>query len=268
MSLPSMLRGSVATTALLAALGTGVPAQAQGYNWTGFYAGINAGMGWGGLDRSSTLTCPPVDFICSGTIGNAADGAAVVSAASASSSKSGFIGGVQAGYNIQSAGIVLGLEGDAQWLRLKSSRTVVSPYSPGSIIGPHSFTANTEAGTDWLMTLRGRLGFTVTPTMMLYVTGGLALSDIEVSNSFVDVPFGASGSSQSSKTKLGWVFGAGLEAALNRNWSVKAEYLHIDMGSISTSAVINNAFGYTANTLTTKADLSANVVRAGLNYRF
>ena len=65
------------------------------------------------------------------------------------------------------------------------------------------------------------------------------------------------------------MIGAGGELALNRNWSVKAEYLHVDLGSISTTAKITHGgfVGYT-NTLTTKADITANIARVGVNYKF
>jgi outer membrane immunogenic protein len=72
-----------------------------------------------------------------------------------------------------------------------------------------------------------------------------------------------------SKTKLGWTVGGGLEWALTRNWSVKAEYLYLNFGSIDAAGVIRNPIpaGY-ANAISTSTDLAAHVARAGVNFKF
>jgi outer membrane immunogenic protein len=90
------------------------------YNWTGFYAGAHAGVGWSDFDGSGS---------------------------------SGFIGGGQVGYNYQINQWVLGIEGDFAGTTIKDSvsATVVGP---GAVI-----TGNAEASLDWVSTLapRGRL---------------------------------------------------------------------------------------------------------------
>jgi len=68
--------------------------------------------------------------------------------------------------------------------------------------------------------------------------------------------------------KLGWTAGGGLEWALTRNWSVKAEYLFVKFGSINASGtVIGTAAGY-GSAISTSTDLTANIARAGVNYKF
>src|SRR3982751_1876393 len=65
------------------------------YNWTGFYAGVNAGYGFGSSDWS----------LLPGT----------------SIKPKGFLAGGTVGYNWQSGAIVYGLEGDFDWQNVKDS---------------------------------------------------------------------------------------------------------------------------------------------------
>ena len=107
---------------------------------------------------------------------------------------------------------------------------------------------------------------------MAYVTGGLALTRLGVSNSFSDnVPLGAgtAGSANASATKAGWVVGGGLEYALIKNWSIKAEYLFMDFGKVTaTGTIINTAGPGYAQGISTSSDLTAQVARVGVNYKF
>ena len=72
-----------------------------------------------------------------------------------------------------------------------------------------------------------------------------------------------------SDTKVGWTVGGGLEWAWSRDWSVKAEYLYLDFGSVSAAGTIFNPgfVGY-ANAISTSTDLTAQVARLGVNRRF
>ena len=58
------------------------------------------------------------------------------------------------------------------------------------------------------------------------------------------------------------------EWALNRNWSVKAEYLFVKFGSINASGTVTGtAIGY-GSAISTSTDLTASIARAGVNYKF
>jgi outer membrane immunogenic protein len=116
------------------------PAYVNGFNWTGFYVGLNGGGSWGGSDWN---------------------GYAV-----SNSPKGGLIG-VTAGYNWQGAGSpwVFGLEGDVDWAFVDDS--VVC-----------SFGINCQTKNNWFGTVRGRVGYAF-GRVMPYVTGGLAFGDIE-----------------------------------------------------------------------------------------
>src|SRR4051794_37814165 len=142
----------------------------------------------------------------------------------------GLVGGTL-GYNWQVNQIVFGVEGDldASWIK-----------GSGTCAGLSCQTKNT-----WLGTVRGRLGYAV-DRFMPYVTGGLAVGDI---NNTI------TGIGSANETKAGWTVGGGLEYAISGPWSVKAEYLYVDLGR-------GGAIGGS------DAKFKTNIVRAGLNYRF
>ena len=136
-----------------------------------------------------------------------------------------------------------------------------------------TFTSTETTSMNWLFTFRGRLGWTVTPTALLYATGGLAVTDLKVSNFYADQFAAAAnhvtGASSSNVAKLGWTLGAGVEWALMQNWTAKVEYLYVDFGSVSTTLSTTVALAATTpNQMATSADLHANIARAGINYRF
>jgi outer membrane immunogenic protein len=151
---------------------------------------------------------------------------------------SGGLAGGTIGYNYQIGQAVLGVEGDMDWSNIKGN-TITGICTGGTC----------ETKNSWLSTARGRLGYAY-DRWLPFVTGGAAFGDIKAT------PVGL-GSETSTRT--GWTAGGGLEAAINGPWTVKVEYLYVDLGK----ADCNTACG-----TPTDVDFKAHVVRAGLNYRF
>lgn len=156
-----------------------------------------------------------------------------------SPSPKGFVGGGTLGYNLQTGTWVWGLEADFDMSTMKGSADC-----PGG---------SCETKNSWLATARGRIGYAGWNNWLPYFTGGLAMGDIKATS-----PFGSA-----SKTKLGYTLGAGIEYAFMSNWSAKLEYLYADLGSFD-CGVSCGAPG----TATDNVSFKANLVRAGLNYRF
>lgn len=188
-------------------------------------------------------------------------------------SATGFTGGVQAGYNWQTNNFVYGLETDFGAFNLRGSRQGSGVYpvgGPGVVAGT-AYTVGSSFDTDWLFTFRGRLGWALPSGLMIFATGGLALTNVAVGNSFSDNFIGgASESASTSKLKTGLALGVGAEWALNNRWTVKAEYLRVDFGKLTTTGTISNVSalpGY-AQGISTTADLTGDIVRLGVNYRF
>jgi outer membrane immunogenic protein len=148
----------------------------------------------------------------------------------------GQVGGT-AGYNLQLGKTVFGLEGDVDWSRFDGGST-----SPGCPVG-------CSTSDSWLSTARGRIGYSF-DRFMPYITGGLAVGYIRAAT-----PGFAGGDG----VNAGWTLGAGLEVALPGNWSAKAEYLRVDLGSF-------NCTGCSA-VPPDNVSLQENIFRAGVNYR-
>lgn len=145
----------------------------------------------------------------------------------------GFLAGVTLGYNFQTGVWLWGIEGDLDYSLMKGSAAC--------------FGGTCETKNTWLGTARGRLGYAGWNNWLPYITGGAAFGDIKATVT----PGG-----DASKTNIGYAFGAGLEYALWSNWSVKGEYLYVDLGKFDTGAPPGNV------------SFKTNLVRLGVNYRF
>jgi outer membrane immunogenic protein len=154
----------------------------------------------------------------------------------------GLVGGTL-GYNYQNGQVVWGVETDLQWTSIEAS---------GTCRGGRSC----EVNSDWFGTFRGRLGYTAWDRWMPYITGGLAYGNIGANVT----DFGGR-----SETNAGWTVGAGVEYALGAGWTGKVEYLFVDLGEFDCEA---RDCGGRPNGLANKVDYQANIVRAGINYRF
>jgi outer membrane immunogenic protein len=235
------------------------------FSWSGFYAGVNAGAGWGNVDDFVTTNAPGTPGIF-GVPSNIA----LVDALGTGSANSGarFTGGGQIGYNWQvSPQWLIGAEADINWLKQDSALV----GSGVSTIGP--ITVSNSVDTHWLATFRARAGLTFDRSL-IYVTGGGALTDEHYtqtfSGTFPGVPATAFGSSTVDSTKFGWTVGAGWEQALWSAWSLKAEYLFARFDGLNTATTAVTTTGPAASqNLTGSFDhLDVQVARVGLNYRF
>ena len=215
----------VGTPALAAdmALKAAPPPPAPVCVWCGWYIGVNAGYAWG---KSDTNTVSP-DLPFSDPVA-----AAIYSASESPNIDShGFTGGVQLGYNQQINAIVLGAEADFEDFSLRgSANTTVTP--PGNV----QVLSQTNVKSDWLFTLRPRLGI-AQGQVMAYVTGGLAVTDVKYSQTNTYVGLVPSEVGTISSTRAGWTAGGGVEAKITSMWSVKAEYLYADFGNLSTTLI-------------------------------
>jgi outer membrane immunogenic protein len=225
------------------------------FNWTGLYAGVNAG--WASINDPGHLNCyNPADAyfgVGCGLLPNLHPNA------------NGFIGGGQIGYNWQVDQFVLGVETDFQGTPFKGSSSVSGPvdFVGGGVSGPG--TLNVDESLSWLGTARARVGFLVTPTLLVYGTGGLSYGQVNVDyvrGTAVEGSYSSSG----SPVKVGWVAGGGAEYAIDNNWSVKVEGLFYDLGSVTTSsglAPVPNGF-----ILGKTFGIQGEIARVGVNYKF
>lgn len=246
----------------------------KGTRFAGPTLGIHAGSASGRSGYSTNPNCPalPTDavFCNAAPDPSAVNGAAVGTSGSGTMSPRGLTGGLQAGYNWQVGRMVYGGEVDFAVLDFSETRTATGVF-PFAFLGTQ-YSVTNKTTLNRLSTLRARWGMTVTPQVLLYATGGVALGHIQVSGAYsdnaADITFpGGSGSASNSSMKAGWVIGGGAQWALDRRWSIKAEYLYADFGSVSVAVPVTNTPAF-AQTISSSSDVAMHLLRIGFDYRF
>jgi outer membrane immunogenic protein len=217
--------------------------------WTGCYVGLNAGGVWGRMrdkwtNISPSIFLPPeFETVGGGTI-----------------DASGFTGGGQLGCNRQIDAVVFGVEADIQYTQLEGTREAFFPGD--SSFRPLKFREDFQS--KWLGTFRGRVGWLMNPDVLLYATGGLAVARIKTFDSFGDPATPATHVTTSgSRTQVGWTVGAGAEWMFAPRWSVKAEYLYVDLGSSKTIGFLPDTRPLSSHS----HGLTEHIARFGLNYK-
>ena len=212
--------------------------------WQGFYAGINAGYGHnaGNIDARGAGGIKSKD------------------------EEHSFIGGIQVGANRQYGNIVIGIEADFNDSQLEDSESIYVDYGYTEDYYHH------DSKVDWFSTLRGRIGYAPHQNLLLFVTGGAAMGRIESKTRFeTDYTtydaWDTSWSSSARDTRFGGVVGAGAEYSVASRWSVKAEYLFIDLGT-KTNVVNGTYVNGDAKTYSVKNKGQFSTFRLGVNFRF
>jgi outer membrane immunogenic protein len=217
------------------------------FTWTGFYIGVNGG----GMFRANNRD----DFANAAFFGGAAPVGGFV-ASNNNSDNGRFLIGGQAGVNWQINQFVLGIEGDG---------AAVLGQNHNNITG---FFGNNGRNTGFLGTVRGRGGIAF-DRLLVYGTGGVAFgsNNNEWGNTFIGTVGGVPTiftTNANNNTRVGYAVGAGVEYAFLDNWSVKVEYLFVDLGRTNRSFLdpVTGA-GFVINHRE-----QDHVIRAGLNYKF
>ncbi len=212
-------------------------------NWTGFYAGGNSGSGIARDATTHTVATAPA-------ANNNFDLA-----------PRGYNGGLQAGYNWQQGNVVYGLETDIQYSTQETDRSCLLTCTTAA-------SAMFRQKLDWFGTVRGRIGYGVGPTLF-YATGGLAYGEVKTRVTEAIAFAGINGAADFKDVRAGWALGASMETPLELfdwfkpgQWSIKTEYLYIDLGSASNNYTLNGV----AHTLTTEE--TNHIFRTGVNYHF
>jgi outer membrane immunogenic protein len=308
--------------------------------WTGFYAGLNAGYGFGTSNNNQSIGVATLPFTGTtydyyhsphytdfGGVTSLGAGLALSGVGGGNNAnQNGFIGGGQIGYNYQwGQSFVIGLEADIQGTGIRGTSNTVglggdsalvyqSLYSNGN--PKYTDTLNSQAwgatrvnaGVDWLGTVRGRLGYLFTPTLLVYATGGLTyggvyanVNNFAVSSTSVNYAYYNSsgavtssgaystgynhtfiGGGNRSSVLVGWNVGGGLEWLFAPNWSVKAEAIYWNLGNatVPTVAFATAPVSYSGSSSSswynngasaigaTRVNYQGVIARAGVNYHF
>jgi opacity protein-like surface antigen len=254
------MRFDEATSAFAADIPVKAPPPAL-YSWTGCSFGVNAGHGWAKAEFESAPNGAIIAFAQNNGV------LPQISTQQASSVTTHHTGGLTAGAgiscNVQFDKTVVGLETDFNYSDLQSDEL----RGPFPLTAGVATTWENSFRSNYLGTIRGRLGVVATPWSLVYATGGLAYADFAFSTA-TDFPgftgFRFEGSD--SRIKLGWTAGFGWEAIVSGPWTAKIEYLHVDLGDRTAPApqnVLISPFAWTHS-----ARLTEDIVRVGVSYKF
>lgn len=252
-----------------------------GYDWSGFYFGLNAGaaMNDSNIENSFNYTGPlTADDFPPGYFDQTLAGIRAIGA-DLTSDETTFTGGALFGFNWQRDHLVLGLEGDINYVGFGDSETRdrgalldgLFNEQPGTISASHKL----SYGADWYGTLRGRMGYAA-DNLLIYGTGGLAYGDMEANSKFEASAGAESGSWKGSADAInwGWTLGVGAEYGID-NWSFGAEYLYVDLGTVDWTSngnveLDNNSTEAALEDIAGKGDFDYqfSVVRATAKMRF
>jgi outer membrane immunogenic protein len=209
------------------------------YNWSGFYAGVHAGLGSGNTNWSDTpATSANIDAAGLGEKAN--------------TDMSGAFAGGQFGYNWQfKNNWVAGVEGSVSGSNIIG--TSADQFNPGWTLRDR---------VAWVGTATARIGYAVN-RVLLYGRGGLAVDGNSFGIENVGTNLGSPGS-----TGLGWTAGAGVEWAIAPKLSMFVESDYYDLGG-QTAYFAGNMYGPGANApFSTKISQTIETLDFGVNYRF
>lgn len=200
----------------------------------------------GTLDTASSPAATVFDWtgayvgVIGGGGGSNVDWTYVANDSTADHDGSGVLGGLEAGYNYQFGNWVMGVAGDVAGSDISGNTSCPNP----------TFTCNSKI--NFLGSLRGRVGFGIN-RLFVYGTGGLAVGTLDINTERAGVETGT------TKTRVGWTAGAGMEYAFSDRLSAKVEYRYIDLGS--SDFEVDGGLHVNAHT-------TANIGLIGLNYKF
>jgi outer membrane immunogenic protein len=134
----------------------------------------------------------------------------------------------------------------------------------GTIAAPFGAAASVGSRINYIGTVRGRVGY-AWDRFLIYGTGGFAYGQVNfTANAAAEVVgVAAAISTSQNNTRTGWTAGGGFEYAITKNLTAKTEYLYVNLG---TNTIFNS--GVLGIALNIHQKTTANVVRAGLNYKF
>jgi len=269
----SFLTGLAAIAGVMMGIGTAnaadLPLKARAmapapvFSWSGFYVGANFGGGW----TTSDVGLVSSDFFGPGGVGGP-DGQATLNRDGSNRFRNfGLLGGLQAGYNWQAGSFLFGLEGSIDALHFDESFDTgirpTPPLSPG--LGLYQFSG--QSRTNWLATLGPRVGVISGP-WLAYATGGGAFGDVALRTT--SGPFAGCGgcfvTTDTSQIRTGWFAGLGAEYALNAYLTVKGEYIHADLGTLSYSDNLA-AGGFPTAAFAHSDKVTDDIIRVGFNVK-
>lgn len=265
-----LLRGASAADLPTTAPAYKAPAAVQS-SWNGAYLGVSLGARWSDPEWETTCLTPGLPGTkCPASIapGRYAAGH------SANFDSAGLRAGGYLGYNWQVLPTwVVGIEGDVAWGDNKKTIAGIPGAEDPTVVGsPGADSTSVKQG--WDASLRLRAGYLISPTMLIYATGGVAFTRLEATvtcGTALPVGWCLGGAGNVGRTdtqsteRTGWTVGGGLEAVLAGNWLLRAEYRYADYGTWNASFMQDAT---NVDSLAADIRLRTHTAQVGIAYRF
>ncbi|MDP3560574.1 MAG: outer membrane beta-barrel protein [Legionellaceae bacterium] len=224
------------------------PAPLTPFNWQGIYLGANVGYGM----YPNNVSIYPNSATA---IGLAESTPTLLNVQS-----SGFLGGGQLGYNWQINRLILGIESDLDYAHVSGANSVLQA-------NPQPLVTTISKNIGWLATIRGRIGKLASDSMLAYVTAGPAFGRTQLAfdQRVVEVSCasGACATGNQHQTNTGWTVGGGIEYAVTKRATYKAEYLYANLGNNTLNTNLNSL----GSNYIAKSSFNSNIIRLGVNYK-
>jgi outer membrane immunogenic protein len=240
LALPALALAGAIVAAATASSAFAADTNSNTYNWSGFSAGVHAGLGADNTNwQDNPINSPNIDMNGLGGVANS-DGA-------------GGFGGGQIGYDWQFPNnVVVGLGGSFSGADFTGTQDA-DKFNMGWTL---------RNRTNWLATVTGRVGYAVNQ-ILFYGRGGLAVDNNTFGVANVGTDLGTEGA-----TNVGWTAGAGVEWAVGPKLSLFTEADYYGFGD-QTVNFPGNANGAGANApFGTSINQSIETLQFGVNYRF
>lgn len=224
--------------------------------WSGFYVGANSGVSYNQIKAKTTVSSYGGYFS-----GN--DGTVIANASKQNRHTVGGLIGLDTGYNWNISNYILGVEADANWFYIRNSKSNTRAYetAPAS-----SFTTKSTVQSNWLFTLHPEFGYAFC-RYLVYITGGLALSDVTYKYKFTDDAFSAH-ETASSTARLGWLVGSGIKVKITPDWSTQLSYEYVQFERKNATGSVTNSGGFAPGELSHQTRMHSNVITVGVSYFF
>ena len=224
------------------------------WTWAGFYLGAHAGYNRGLSKTHSQFTDETGTSLFGGDATNLIKSPVL---------------GVQAGYNWQLGMWLAGIEGDIAISGQRPKPSFACPDTTCNPFGPVVATFDEGLKLEGFATLRARMGAAITPDVLLYATGGLAIADVRpvgYITSFDDSGNAVANRFDTLKVKLGWAAGLGLEAHLGALDGQVRVPPHGPWHRHGRSAI--NDASVPVATFDFASRITNDILRVGVNYKF
>ena len=168
--------------------------------------------------------------------------------------------GFEAGWSQKTdANLIVGIEGDFGLSSLRGSRAVAGLVPVFDI----PFAIDQSANVDWETALRLRAGYAPNDLVLAYVEAGPAFANVHYASSFWDAADETEFTAIQS-AKFGYSVGAGVEYAVTKQVSLKAEYFFSHFPGVSGTGFSLLTDGTIATVAHSSGAINQNAFRIGL----